>query len=248
MDLKDAQKLVKSAESMLEEKGWFVFKSSPKYQEASDLFVKAGNIYKTSKDFNGAGTCFLRAAECDNLSGEPDEGARKLVIAAGCFKKTDPAQAVEILQKAVGLFLRAGRFHVAATHEKEIAEIYETQLEDLENALVFYERAAERYSGEDSLATAQKYHLKTAELSAITGNYSKAIEIYEETARASASNPMLKYSVKEYLLRAGISHLCNNDIVGARKAIETYSQIDHSFLGTRESKLLTVHHLIERHI
>lgn len=49
---------------------------------------------------------------------------------------------------------------------------------------------------------------------------------------------MLKYSVKGYLLQAGICHLCTADVESMKGAMERYEDLDVTFSGTREYKFL----------
>lgn len=48
----------------------------------------------------------------------------------------------------------------------------------------------------------------------------------------------MKYSVKDYLLKAGICHLANGDQVATQRALEKYRDLDPSFATQREHKLL----------
>ena len=52
--------------------------------------------------------------------------------------------------------------------------------------------------------------------------YPKAIEIYEDIARQSLNNNLLKYGVKGHLLNAGICQLCKGDVVAINNALERY--------------------------
>lgn len=52
--------------------------------------------------------------------------------------------------------------------------------------------------------------------------YPKAIEIFEEIARQSMNNNLLKYSVKGILLNAGICQLCRGDAVAITNSLERY--------------------------
>ena len=52
--------------------------------------------------------------------------------------------------------------------------------------------------------------------------YPKAIEIYEDIARQSLNNNLLKYGVKGHLLNAGICQLCKSDVVKINNALERY--------------------------
>lgn len=50
------------------------------------------------------------------------------------------------------ILTQRGRFHSAATHQKEIAALYETELNNLSEAMAAYELAGEWYGSEDSKA------------------------------------------------------------------------------------------------
>ncbi|CAE6076435.1 unnamed protein product [Arabidopsis arenosa] len=70
------------------------------------------------------------------------------------------------------------------------------------------------------------------------GWYEKAIKIYEDMARHSLNNKLLKYGVKCHLLTAGMCHLCKADVVSITNALEKYQDLDPTFSGTRECKFL----------
>jgi hypothetical protein len=57
---------------------------------------------------------------------------------------------------------------------------------------------------------ANKHYLKVADLAAVEGDYYKSIGHYEKIAKSSINNNLMKWSVKDYLLKAGICHLATN--------------------------------------
>lgn len=57
---------------------------------------------------------------------------------------------------------------------------------------------------------ANKVYLKVADLAALEKMYGKAIERYEGVARTSANNNLMKWSLKDYFLKAGFCHLAQN--------------------------------------
>lgn len=59
--------------------------------------------------------------------------------------------------------------------------------------------------------------------------YQKAIEIYEEVARYSLNNNLLKYGARGHLLNAGICQLCKGDFVAISNALEKYQASLFSF-------------------
>lgn len=57
---------------------------------------------------------------------------------------------------------------------------------------------------------ANKHFLKVADLAALESDYYKSITNYERIGRQSINNNLMKWSVKDYLLKAGICHLATN--------------------------------------
>lgn len=48
----------------------------------------------------------------------------------------------------------------------------------------------------------------------------------------------MKWSVKEYFLKAGICHLANGDMVAMNRALDSYRDLEPGFTQTREHQLL----------
>ncbi|CAN1185334.1 Alpha-soluble NSF attachment protein 2 [Linum perenne] len=140
------------------------------------------------------------------------------------------------------MFCDIGRISMAARYNKEIAELYETE-GNIEKSIQFYEKAADFFEGEEVTTSANQCKQKVAQFAAQLEQYPKAIVIYEEIARHSLSNNLLKYGVKGHLLNAGICHLCKGDVVAITNALEKYQDLDPTFSGTREYRLLAVYAL-----
>lgn len=85
---------------------------------------------------------------------------------------------------------------------------------------------------------ANKLWLKVADIAALDADYYKAIGNYEKVAAASVSNNLMRYSVKDYFLKAGICHLATQDTVATDRALEKYRDMDPTFTQTREHQLL----------
>ncbi|KAJ2786553.1 vesicular-fusion protein S17 [Coemansia interrupta] len=235
MSDKRAYELLQEAEKKAIQKGWF---SGPKFDEAGDLFEQASNQFKIAKLMREAGDAMMKAAQMSLKLGERDDAAQRFVTASKCFKKSYPEQAVEALAQAVALLTERGRFRMAATHQMEIARIYEEDLSDVETAMKAYDKAAEWYSDEDSPAIANKCLLKVATFAAQLENYDRAISIFETIAEGSLDNQLTKWSIKDYFLKAGLCRLAIPDDIGAAEALERYRDMDPGFDKTRECKFL----------
>ncbi|XP_039068671.1 alpha-soluble NSF attachment protein-like [Hibiscus syriacus] len=119
-------------------------------------------------------------------------------------------QAISCLQQAVNMFCDIGRLNMAARYYKEIAELYESE-QNIEQAMDYYEKAADFFQSEEVSTSANQCTQKVAQFAAQIEQYQKAIEIYEEIARQSITNNLLKNGVKGHLFNAGIFQLCKGD-------------------------------------
>ncbi|KAJ0566678.1 putative NSF attachment protein [Helianthus annuus] len=223
----------KKAEKKLN--GWGFFGS--KYEDAGDLYEKAANCYKLAKSWDQAGAVYVKLAECHLKMDSKHEAANAYADAAHSYKKTNTKECIAHLEQALNLFMEIGRLSMSARYCKEIAELYE-QEQNLEQAIAYYDKAADLFQGEEVTTSANQCKQKIAQFSAQLEQYQKAIEIYEDIARQSLNNNLLKYSVRGHLLNAGICQLCKGDVVAITNALERYQELDPTFSGTREYKLL----------
>jgi len=218
--------------------GFSLFGGNGKFEDAEEMFTKAANLYKMAKMWDKAGQAYSRAAECHLKLQSKHEAASNYINAANAYKKSNITEAALCLKQAIEFYTDEGRFSIAAKHQKELAELYESE-SDLENAIASYQLAADYYEGEGSSSSANQCLLKVALFSAQLERYDKAIELYEQVAASSVDNNLIKWSVKEYFLRAGLCHLAKGDVVSTERALERYQDIDASFSSQRECKFLT---------
>ncbi|PYH44187.1 alpha-soluble NSF attachment protein SEC17 [Aspergillus saccharolyticus JOP 1030-1] len=210
-----------------------------KYENAADLYSQAANAFRVQKQNKEAGLAFEKAAsiQSQNLN-EPDDAANTLTEAFKVYRKSDPEDAARVLSSAIQHYVLKGNLRRAASQQQHLAEVYEVELGDNKKALEAYEKAAEWFEGDNAEALANKHYLKAADLAALEGDYYKAIEHYERIGRSSINNNLMKWSVKDYFLKAGICHLASNDLVATNRALENYRDIDTTFASTREHQLL----------
>ncbi|KAG6068996.1 hypothetical protein E4U32_006046 [Claviceps aff. humidiphila group G2b] len=239
----DPRALLQKAEKTLASAGSgfsFFGGREDKYQNAADLFTQAANAFKMQNQGVEAGKAFEQAAQVQTSKlNELDDAANSFVDAFKAYRKDAPSDAVRCLKIAVDRYCVKGNFRRAASHNETMAEVYETQLDDVNAALECYETAASWYEGDNAMALANKLWLKVAEAAAIAGDYHKAVENFEKVAEQSVQNQLMKYSVKDYLLKAGICHLASGDLVATRRALEKYVVLDPSFASQREYMLLS---------
>ncbi|XP_053568160.1 beta-soluble NSF attachment protein [Bombina bombina] len=236
----DAEKRVKSSQSFL--RG--LFGGNNKIEEACEMYVRAANMFKMAKNWSAAGNAFCQAARLHMQLQSKHDAATGFVDAGNAYKKADPHEAINCLNAAIDIYTDMGRFTIAAKHHITIAEIYETELVDIEKAVAHYEQSADYYKGEESNSSANKCLLKVASYAAQLEQYQKAIEIYEQIGTSTMDNPLLKYSAKEYFFKAALCHLIVDEL-NAKFAVDKYEEMFPAFSDSRECKLLKK--LLEAH-
>jgi alpha-soluble NSF attachment protein len=131
---------------------------------------------------------------------------------------------------------RGGSFPIVAT---EILKSVVLKFSPLVQSMDSFTKAADYYESENSPSNAQSCRLKVAHFAASLGKFDKAVEIFESCASASADNKLLKFSVREYLIKASFCLLAAGDLVGAKRAAtEKYGGMCFEWTNSRESKFI----------
>ncbi|KAL0866390.1 hypothetical protein Bca101_045508 [Brassica carinata] len=178
-----AEEFEKKTEKKLN--GWGIFGS--KYEDAANLLEKAANSYKLAKSWDQAGKAYLKLADCHLKSDSKHDAANAYAEAANCYKKVDTnvmvlyAEAASCLERAVNIFCETGRLNMAARYYKKI-----------DQAIAYYEKAAEFLQNEEVTTSANQCNLKVAQYASQLEQYEKEIKIYEDIARHSLGNNLLK--------------------------------------------------------
>jgi len=230
---KDAKALMDQAKKTTEK--FFSF-GKGKYGQAAELYTRAGNLYKANKNFNEAANAYLEAAQCYRMADEAFEATNSTLAAGAVLKKVDPKRAASLLVEGTKSLVADGHFSAAAKHQQDAGEMYEAE-GDNEAAIDCLKTAAEYYEMENSTSRANTCKLKVAQLYANSGKYDEAVEIYEQVARASMDNNLLKFSVRNYLFNSFLCVLAKQDTVGASRALERYKDMDPTFASQRECRL-----------
>ncbi|CAL5425784.1 unnamed protein product [Camellia sinensis] len=170
--------------------------------------IKPPMLSSSPNHWDQAGSAYVKLANCHLKLDSKHEAAGAYASAAHCYKKTNTKETISCLEQAVNMFKEIGRLNMAARYYKEIAESYEAE-QNFEQAIFYYEK---------------RLIFSKAK---IWNRYQQAIEIYEDIARQSLNNNLLKYGVKGHLLNAGIGQLCKGkgDTVAINNALEKYQDL-----------------------
>uniref|UniRef100_A0A7N8YAF1 Beta-soluble NSF attachment protein-like n=1 Tax=Mastacembelus armatus TaxID=205130 RepID=A0A7N8YAF1_9TELE len=246
---KEAMQLMAEADKKVKASGSFLggmFGGNHKVEDACEMYARAANMFKMAKNWSAAGNAFCQAARLHMQLQNKLDSATSFVDAGNAYKKADPQEAINCLNQAIDIYTDMGRFTIAAKHHITIAEIYESELVDIEKVRNRYNTFLSLYSlfliwG---FSSANKCLLKVGHYSAQLEQYQKAIEIYEQVAMSTMDNPLLKYNAKEYFFKASLCHFIVDEL-NAKLAIEKYEEMFPAFSDSRELKLLKK--LLEAH-
>lgn len=158
----------------------------------------------------------------------------------------ESAECCRCLDEAKSLYAQEGRLSECAKLAKRRAEIFE-KAEIIDLMLESYAEASELFDGEDQKGETRNCKLKIAHYKALIEEkdaINEAIEIYEEVAKESLESNLLKWSVKQYYLKALLAALvlaANNlgkTVDDVREKRAEYCSLDATFEETREDNLI----------
>uniref|UniRef100_A0A669DZ12 N-ethylmaleimide-sensitive factor attachment protein, alpha b n=1 Tax=Oreochromis niloticus TaxID=8128 RepID=A0A669DZ12_ORENI len=225
----EAEKKMKSSQSFF----GALFGGSSKLEEACDMLVRAANMYKMAKNWCAAGNAFSQAAHLHLQMQSKHDAATNFIDAGNAFKKADPQEAINCLNRAIEIYTDMGRFTIAAKHHISIAEIYETELVDVDKVGLKTVCSCLLFKS----LLPNKCLLKVATYAAQLEQYQKAIEIYEQVGTHAMDSTLLKYSAKDHFFKAALCHFCV-DHLNAKLAVQKYEEMFPAFSDSRECKLL----------
>ena len=241
--MSDPSSLIQQAEKLTKPQlGFFLMFSgsslSYRLEEATDLYVQAANQYRLKKDFERAGQQFVKAADLQKSLSNHNDVANHLIEAYKCYKGVNVQGAIEALSQAIHIFLtQNGQFRRAANFTLDLGELYELN-GDVPNAISSYEKAGDYFDTDHAEALSNKAYLQCADLSALQGDYKRAVELYEKIIKNSLGNNLTKWNLKDYFLKTLLCVLCQDDLIEAQKKCENFSTEEPTWSTTREYKLI----------
>ncbi|KAK6156067.1 hypothetical protein DH2020_010315 [Rehmannia glutinosa] len=190
-------------ESRAEKKlgGWAIFGS--KYEDAADLFDKAANAFKLAKSWDQAGAVYVKLANCHLKLDSKHEAANAYADAAHCYKKSNT--------------------------KGEIAELYE-QEQNLEQAIVYYEKAADLFQSEDVTTSANQCKQKIAQFAAQLEQLRFASSLYMISQITDFELDPTFSGTREYKLLADLATAIDEEdlakFTDAVKEFDSMTQLD----------------------
>eukprot|EP01060_Flectonema_neradi_P034076 TRINITY_DN587_c3_g1_i1.p1 TRINITY_DN587_c3_g1~~TRINITY_DN587_c3_g1_i1.p1 ORF type:complete len:309 (+),score=87.42 TRINITY_DN587_c3_g1_i1:38-928(+) len=239
---KKAQELYDSAEKKL--KKWFSFGGN-KYEEAAELFEKAGNQFKLAKEWKSAGAAFMRCSDCHQYCKNTYECTEALVEAGRSYKKVRDEDAVLCFTTAINMHCDEGKFSTAAKLQKELGEYYK-DAEMYDKAAECYKSSADYYSGEEQHTSANTSLLEVGKIYCEKLEMPlEAVQLFEQVAKSYLQHGTMKYQVKDLYLRCMMCRFrtikatnISEQVAHCREAYQRYEDKDLNLSGTREAELI----------
>ncbi len=104
------------------------------------------------KNWTAAGKSFCHAAEIQLKQNTKHEAATMYNEAANSYKKASPEDALNCLLKSCDIYIDMGRFVMAAKQYQTIAELFESEVVDIPNAIIYYDKSADLFKTEENNA------------------------------------------------------------------------------------------------
>jgi len=247
--MQKADKFMIAADKKAQKFDWFGISKQQNQEDAAEMYAKAAAQYKIIKEYGKAGLCYSKSAQC-NMAAQNDIEAKASWREAGkCYRHIDYHKAIDAYKNAIQLNLDADRFGQAARLQEEIGDML-AEDDHLDEAIEAYEQSADYYEAENDTGNKNKRLLKVAHMCGKAKKWEKAIKIFENTAKVSADNNLLRWKVKEYIFKAMLLNICmlaEDDIVRKKNVKwpvagttinERYCDISDIYAGSRECKLI----------
>ncbi|UKZ54718.1 hypothetical protein TrVGV298_008530 [Trichoderma virens] len=231
----DPRALIQQAEKLVSKGsgGWSLFGGSDeKFWDAARLFKEAAQAYQMKGENILAGKTHERAAEVR------EKNLKELTDAADSYKI--PMRRSDAEKKAFALIQQSTSENKAnrlSRIKENLGQIYEVEKDDKKKAREAYKEAADRIRPEREL-NANKLLTQYADLAALDEDYYAAIESYDSIIKTMLGNGSMKWSLSTYCFKACICHLATGDMVGTRRALESYQQKDGEFSSQYKYKLI----------
>jgi len=220
-----------------------------KYEDAAELFEKAGNQFKIAKDWKNAGRAFQRASDCYHHSKDPLLCAAKLDEAAKNYRKVDGdgerENAAKCWNVAVEAYADEGKFDKAAKILKEMGSFHREKGES-EKAAEAFKKAADFFDGENQNTSANACFLELAKVYAEEMHeYKQAWTVLEKVVKSYIAHSTMKFQVKDVIVRAMLCRFATvtqakreEQAAECRDALGRFCDQDVHLAGTNEAELL----------
>ena len=235
-----AETLYHKAESKL--KGFVTYFTGPNYEDANDLFLKAASMNKAAGEWQQAGLCFKRAAQCCKHLHFDYEASSSFCEAASAYHKAQLSdEAVACWTDAIQIYIETNRFHQAGKVEDEIGEMY-MGLSEHANALSHFQQSIRFYSADTKVSNiAGRIRKKIAMVHVHSGCFAEASHEFSIMAK----DERIRTLTKDYYFCSILCDLAllrkenlSECVASVRERMRNIFSCDLSMSNTREFEMV----------
>jgi alpha-soluble NSF attachment protein len=200
-----------------------VFNKNGKFTDAAELFIKAGNSYKSVREWAKAGHAYTRAADCHIH-------VNNLADAAGCAADSGKmyAKDPEHSKDAITAFRQAVQFHrenskptQAAKLLADAAKVFQ-ETGDLDAAIEALNDAAQLYDDENQPMQAVTHLSAIADLLSMQKKWLEAAKAYKDVGIRRCQDRLTQMVAGEFFLKSVICQLAADDSVGGENLLREF--------------------------
>jgi alpha-soluble NSF attachment protein len=216
-----------------------LFNKNGKYTDAADLFTKAGNCYKSTRDWAKAGEAYSRAADCQLHVNALTDAAQSATDSGKMFAKSpDSAQkAIEAFRLAVRVYRENSKPTQAARLLVDSAKLFQ-ESGDLDSAIEAYQDAAQLYDDENQPLQAVNQIVIIADIKASQQKWLEAARAYRDVAERRMRDRLTQMAAGEFFTKAALCQMAADDAVGAENMVREFITTNPGWERSREHAML----------
>lgn len=200
---------------------------------AIELYERAGNLYKMSKDLSSAAKAFIAAGDLNIKLEQYLAAGYNYHYAGQCLNRLDMSGG-PWFHRAADRFIEAGQFIRAADTLTELAD---SEYVNRDEAYSIYLKILDIYETDERPVLINPIREKLAEYLILSkDDFIGAVQYYQQIVISSADSPILSSKAQSSEAKIILCYLANDDLTQAKKMFEYYAEIDLSFSSFRNGK------------
>jgi len=215
---------------------WIWGNPSWQYDDATNLTLKAANIFVLLKNWSEASNAYITAAKYSVTSLHP-MAADLYFKAAHCQQKYSSQDSLFSLNSALTMYKDEGKYSNVAKVLQQMAQIYESEGE-LGQSILNYEKALNVYESEYCFKNAIESAVKVAELYVIIGNFKQASKGFRKLISICEKIKQLDYVKNGFMVDYIYCLMAAGERKEAKRELKIYSQKPYSLFSIRELFIL----------
>jgi alpha-soluble NSF attachment protein len=227
----------RDAEKKLE--SFSLFNKKGKYSDAADLFVKAGNSFKSIREWEKAGSAYGRAVDCWLQLNSLNDAAQCAADSGKMYAKTPETakEAIAAFRQAVQIYRENSKPTNAAKLLVEAAKLFQ-EGGDLDSAIEALTDAAQLYDDENQPLQAVTQLSAVADLKSMQKKWLDGAKAYKEVGLRRCKDRLTQMAAGEPFTRSVLCQMAGEDSVGAEQLLAEFATAYPGWERSREYAML----------